>query len=136
MSDTVDTVTIMDNPTKHIIRITNECDGTGESDVVKVDISGLTDLYGNAPKALDLEWCEYQVNGFNYIKIYWAHNTDDEMLVLKGNGFKDFREVGGLRDPRADLTGDATDGDVTLITDGNTDGNSYDITLAFRKRAA
>lgn len=136
MTDTVDILTLVNETTRHVIRITNECDSTGESAVAKVDISGLTGKDGDAPLAVDLEDVQFSIGGFNYVVLEWNHNTNDEMLVISGNGYFDYRPYGGLKDPRSATTGDAANGDVVLTTDGNVDGNHYDITLSFRLRTA
>ncbi len=131
MTDTVDTLVLVNTPTHYTVRFTNESDGTGESGVVKINKSDLTGRHGREPRAIDIMSIQYQVNGFNYITLDWDHATDDEISVLKGNGFLDFRDSGGLRDPTLN---DST-GDILLNTDGAFDGASYDITIEARLRA-
>lgn len=128
MADAVDTYVLESNAVYYMVRLTNASDGTGESAVVKVDRSGLTNVKGVEPKGLTVEWIEYQVNGFNYVKLDWDATTDDEIAVLKGNGTKNYCKGGGLRDPRS--AGNV--GDILLTTSGTTAGNSYDITMLLR----
>lgn len=130
MTDTVDTLVLVSTKTHYTVRLTNESDGTGESAVKKIDKSTLTDLHGREPRAIDFMSIEYQVNGFNYVTLRWDHATDDEIAVLKGNGFFTWKEAGGLRDPTLN---DST-GDVLLTTDGAVDGASYNITIEARLR--
>lgn len=131
MTDTVDTLTIQSDGTYHIIRITNESDGTGESGVIKVNKSSLSDTRGNEPIAVDIEKIFGHVSGFNYITLDWDHATDDEIGVFKGNIYEDYcRDTGLLRDPTIN---DST-GDILLSTDGAVDGASYNLTLVCRLR--
>lgn len=128
MADVVDTLTIRNSValTGNLVqRFTNECDGTGESGVTKVDISTFTCRNGAAATYSKIERIEYAVKGFNYITLRWDHTTDDEIAVLSGNGIIDASMDGGRVDPKS--TGGT--GDILLTTDGNVDGNSYDITL-------
>lgn len=135
MTDTVDTITLVDGVARRVIRITNQCDSTGESAVTKVDMSGLVSTNGLVPLAVDLDEVQFSIGGFNYVLLEWVHNANDEIAVLSGNGYFDYRPYGGLKDPVSTTTGDATNGDVVLTTDGNVDGNHYDITLSFRLRS-
>lgn len=131
MADTVDTLTLHSDGLRHIIRITNESDGTGESSVVKVDMSALTPYQSYVIKAVDVERIYGQMGGFNYVTLRWDATTDDEIAVLfPGTIFEDWSEVGLLRNP---LSAGAT-GDIVLTTDGPADGAGYSLTLECRIR--
>ena len=125
MADTVDTITMLETRSSHVIRLTNDCDGTGESTVTKLDRSTLTDNRGNEPKALDIVEIQWSINGFNFIKLLWDASTDDEIAILSGNGFRDYRPYGGLKDP---ISGTNV-GDILVTTDGEVDGAHYDILI-------
>ena len=129
MTDTVNTITTFSTASKrHKLQITNESDGTGESTVNKLDISGLLLPDGvSVPSAVSLLTCQFQVNGFNYVTLLWDHATDDEMIVLSGNGYFDY-EDDALVDPKSA----GGTGDILLTTDGAVDGASYNIVLEFR----
>lgn len=130
MSDTVNTLVLRNSPLKYVVQIQNQSDGTGESAVVKVDKSTLTGPDGSEPGKLVLERVQGNVNGMQ-VRLLWDHDTDDELLTLgPGDYDLDFRSVGGLRDP---ASAGAT-GDVLLTTIGHTSGDSYDLTLTFRKK--
>ena len=131
MVDTVNSNVLFSDSRRYHIQITNESDGTGESAVAKINKSALSDVNGIEPKALDLIWVNYQVNGFNYIVLEWDHTTNDEILVLSGNGERDFKSSHSLKDP---ISAGST-GDVVLTTDGAIDGASYDIEMMFKLRA-
>lgn len=132
MADAVDTVVLVNTNLRYHIRITNRSDGTGESAVIKADKSTLTGPLANTePGSLVLEEIEGIVDGMQ-VRLDWDHNTDDEIVTL-GNGphKRDFRKDGGLKDPK---TAGGT-GDVLLTTNGHSAGDSYDLTLRFRKKA-
>lgn len=139
MADAVTKIVVADTPTHHVVHLTNIGDGTGESQVVKVDKSTLVALGGLEPASLDIEQVRWNIQGFTSVRLLWDHSTDDVALVLNGSGFDDFRgadgdipnfqRLGGLPDPRS--TG-AT-GDILLTTNGGSSGASYDITLWLRK---
>ena len=129
MADTVDSLVLVNQPPYYTVRLTNVSDGTGESAVVKVDKSTLTDLAGLEPLALDLIGIEWDVSGMA-VTLLWDHTTDDEMIVLNGQGEWDQRVDGAIRDPRS--AGDT--GDVLLTTTGHTSGDSYTILLRLKMR--
>lgn len=133
---------IADTKTHYVIHLTNVSDtSTEETDVQKVDKSGLVAPDGSEPAALDLEQIEWNMQGYTYISLEWdAQTTDNQIVVLNGSGYKDFRGVDKgffditrscLKDPRD--TGPTSTGDIVLTTSGNASGNTYDITLWFLK---
>ena len=132
MADTVDTQVLFNGLNQYVVRIQNRSDGTGESGVVKVDKSTLTGPnVGVEPGRLALEEIRWAVQGFASVRLDWDHTTDDELMTLSGNGYEDFRASGRVIDPN---TSGGT-GDVLLTTNSNASGNTYDITMYFRKKA-
>ena len=132
MPDTVNNQTIYTGTRRKFIHLTNESDGTGESGVTKLDISGETDGAGKIATRSIIDLIEYSVTGFNYVVLEWAHNTNDEIAVLSGQGTIDWYAMGGKIDPGS--TGGT--GDIVLTTDGLFDGAMYDITMHIRPKAA
>lgn len=145
MADAVTTQTIFDSPQRVKVHWTNVSDGTGETNVKKLDISTLKVAAATsagaaaAPLALDIEEVRWNMQGFTNVKITWDHTTDDTALVLAGSGYDDFRNNGdprdagtisALRDPRS--TGG--DGSILLTTVGAAAAATYDISVIFRKR--
>jgi len=126
MADAVDSLVLFKGTKIYSVRLTNISDGTGESGVVKIDISTLTGANGAAPTAVKIREIQYNIQGFTSVKLYWDHTTDDEIAVLgAGTGYLDYTGVGGLMDPRS--TGGT--GDVILTTTGASATATYDITL-------
>jgi len=132
MVDTVDTITLLSDTHVHKIRLTNESDGTGESNVNKINISGLSAKHGYVVSGVDIERIYGQVGQFNYVVLRWDATTDDEIQVMAPGSF-DFDYLGTtgpLRDPQsAGFTGD-----VFLTTDGAINGASYNIVIEARVR--
>lgn len=126
MVDTVDSVELINENGRYVVRLLAISDGTGESGVAKVDISGLTTTRGVAPIAADIQYIEFDIQGYTSIRLYWDHTTDDEALMLSANGDSfDFRRYGGLRDPRSA----GGTGDIILTTNGHSSGDTYSILL-------
>ncbi len=130
MADKVNTNVILNGQRRYTVQILNVSDGTGEAAVVKIDKSALTGTLGAAPNDLALEEVQWNIQGFTRVDLFWDHTTDDEMLSLNGNGYKDFRDSGILVDPQT--TGGT--GDVVLTTVGASSGDSYDILMTYKLR--
>jgi len=128
MADTVDTLIIHNSTRIYSARFTNISDGTGESAVVKVDISTLTGPDGTPPTAVKLLEASWAIQGFVSVRLHWDHTTDDELKVLTGVGYDNYTAIGGLMDPRS--TGGT--GDILFTTNGGVAGATYDISLTFQ----
>jgi len=131
MADTVDTKTIFSGARKKVYMFINISDGTGESDVVKIDRSSLTGQNGLAPTYLVIEEIQWSIQGFASVRLEWDDGTDDEAIVLApGNGVASWVAVGGLKHPQ--VPGDATEGDLLLTTNCAQSGATYTITIVIR----
>lgn len=133
MADSVTTEYIYSGLKRKILHCTNICDGTGESNVAKADISTLTFYNGIlVPIYTTVDMIDYNIQGFTSIRLYWDHTTDDEIAILPaGVGTIYWNALGGKTDPRT--TGGT--GDILLSTAGNTSGATYDVTIYFRPKA-
>lgn len=120
MADTVTSQTLFNGSKRTVRAFTNLSDGTGESAVQKIDISGLT----GAPTKVKIVRVWYCVSGMS-LKILFDHGTDDTSLILQGDGCFDFRDFGGADDPAS--TGGT--GDILFTTTGHTSGDSYTVVL-------
>ena len=125
MADTVTTQVVQNTKSEYVIHLTGISDGTGEAAVIKVDKSTLTNAGGVEPNNLSIMSVRWAIQGYSYIKILWDHTTDDVALLLSGNGYDNFSEAGGLRDPKT--TGGT--GDLLLTSVGYASGATYDITI-------
>jgi hypothetical protein len=136
-ADAVTSQTLQDADDFAIMRFTNLSDGTGESAVLKVDVSGLdvSGRNGAACSGVEIESIEYSVSGMS-VSLLWDADTDVRATVLGGSagaisGKMDFLMAGphGL----TNNAGAGKTGDILLTTTGHTSGDSYDITLKMRK---
>jgi hypothetical protein len=131
MPDAVTTEYVFSGRKRKLLHLTNISDNTGESTVVKADISALTMDDARTPTATVVDMIEYNIQGFTSVSLYWDHDTNDEIAVLPaGSGTIDFYAYGGKMDPRS--TGGS--GDIILTTAGSASGNTYDISIHFRPK--
>jgi len=130
MADAVTTNVVFQGSTRYAARFTNISDGTGETNVIKVDISTLTLPNGQPCTSTAIEEIKWDVQGFEAVKISWDHNTDDTAEVCSGQGTVSYQHLGYLFDPAS--TGGT--GDVLFSTIGPTSGATYDITLVLQLR--
>ena len=129
MADTITTNIVRSGSRTYAVHLQNASDGTGESAVTKVDISGLVGPDGSAPTAITLLEVEYDIQGFSSVQLFWEHTVNDEMVTLgKGQNIKDWNALGGLHDPKSA----GSTGDVLLTTVGASATATYDMTLVFK----
>jgi len=115
-----------------VVRLVGVSDGTGETDVVKVDLDLLKTLSGNVPRRTVIESVQYYVFGMTCV-LEWDRAPRAEIIRINQSGASDgggksWASVGGYVDPGSD---DGT-GDILLTTTNCTIGDNYDITLSLR----
>ena len=131
MADTVTTKTLYNSPSKLVVQLTNLSDGTGESNVVKVDKSTFTGLNGAEPTKLTIEKIVYDVSSMR-VKLTWDQTTDETIAVLQGDGQIDWYKNGRSARNVGSNTGGT--GDILLTTANQSVGDGYDITLYLHKK--
>jgi hypothetical protein len=125
MADAVTSQTLVDGERNVVMKFTNLSDGTGESAVLKVDVSALS----GSPSSVSIQRIIYSVFGMN-VTLLWDATTDVRIVELGGNtGTLDFCSFGGLQNN----AGAGVTGDILLTTTGHTSGDSYSIILEMRK---
>ena len=130
MADTVTTQTIADTSgIKFVVKMTNVSDGTGETNVVKVDASALTFMTEDGNRKLSKIW--YSVNTHDNkaaIELSWDGTVKSTIALLSGNGYWD------LRTPGNEIPNNSTNptGDVLLSTKNFASGDNYTIIAEFR----
>ena len=135
MADAVTSRVVSNSNDEYLVHLTNISDGTGESVVVKADISTLLADDAAVPASLDILECRWAIQGFSSVRLLWGTTSPVVALALAGSGYDDFRGDGfnaaknGLTDPRT-ATGER---DILLTTAGAVSGATYDITLRLRK---
>ena len=130
MADVVTTNVVFKGSRKYAVQLTCVSDGTGETDVVKVDISTLTTVMGTPCTRTAIEEIVWDVQGFTYVKLAWDHTTDQTAQLLSGRGYVNYAHLGYLFDP---ATAGGT-GDILLTSVGAESGATYDITLVIQLR--
>jgi hypothetical protein len=130
MADIVTTQTLTDTSgVKFVIKLTNISDGTGETDVIKVDASNTTFMTEDGNRKIAKIW--FSVNTANTksaVELKWAGATNATALLLSGQGFFDLRTAGD------EIPNNATTptGDVLLSTKNFANGDNYSLVIEFR----
>ena len=113
---------------KVVRHITCISDGTGETNVVKVDLSTLRMPDGQAPLSLAVESVRYSISGFTSITLKWDRISDIKICTLPPHSaYLEFNPILCLNDSGADGTGD-----IILTSAGASAGDTYDITLTLK----
>ena len=136
MADAVTSQTLSDGDRIAVMKFTNISDGTGESSVEKVDISGFaTNINGETPARAHIEQIWYDVGGMR-VALEWNATSNVVAAVLGGSaaagnvsGHMDFRSFGGLKNN----AGSGIDGNIDLTTHGHTAHDHYTVVLQLRK---
>ena len=131
MADAVATQTLIDGDKKVVQKFTNISDGSGESAVVKVDVSSLaTNSRGDACTGVVIEKIWWQCIGMK-VQILFDASTNVFCIELGENqsGNQDYTNFGGL----PNNSGSGKTGDVLFTTVGHTSADTYTIIMAMRK---
>lgn len=131
MADTVTTKTLFNSPSKLVVQLTSLSDGTGETNVLKVDKSTFTGLNGVEPSKLTIEKIVYDVSSMR-VKLTWDQSSDETIAVLQGEGCIDWYKNGRSARNVGANTGGA--GDILLTTTNHSAGDGYEITLYMHKK--
>ena len=131
MADTVASQTIDDGPKSADIKLTNISDGTGESAVTKVDVSGLaSSANGVACTGATIQKIWWQCTGMKVSILFDA--TSDVLAIQLGenqSGYHDYTSFGGL----TNNAGSGKTGDIKFTTVGHSSGDTYTIILYLKK---
>lgn len=134
MADRVDTLDVFKGGDLIGRRILCVSDGTGETNVVKVQKSTLTNSNGIVPTKLAIEQLWWSISGFTSVELDWDHTTPDEIAILAtGNGAQLYGrtlgvDLGSLWDP-ASAGGT---GNIILTSKGASASATYNIYMLIR----
>ena len=134
MADAVATQTLLDGERMAIMKFTNLSDGTGESKVLKVDVSTLTSsASGKACDGVTITKIHASTHGLE-VQIYWDATTDVFCWCVPQNFTytMDFEKFGGL----TNNAGAGVTGDVLFSTADASAGDFYTIVLEMVKSYA
>jgi len=130
MADTVTTQTIADTSgVKFVTKLTNFSDGTGETQVKKIDASEVTFMTEDGNRKISRVWYSINTaNGKSAVELIWDGETNSTAMILSGNGYIDLRTAGN------EIVNNATTptGDVLLSTKNFAIGDNYTIIIEFR----
>ena len=127
MADAVASQTILDGERLFIAKFTNISDGTGETGVVKIDVSTLNpSASGNACNGVKLNKIYATTFGME-VRILWDATTDvlAWMLPTNSNYLMDLSSFGGI----PNNAGAGKTGDVLFTTTNAAAGDMYTIVL-------
>lgn len=124
--------TLIDGPQHVVVRAITDA-AADVSDEALITPSGLSKINGNAPTSLVVE--EVWFSGNVYVLLEFNASTDSPFLCLGANAaigqaaYLDFREFGGIKDPKDS----GTDGVIQWTTTGVAAGRQATIVLKCRK---
>lgn len=131
MADTVTSQLIADGPRNAIYKFTNISDGTGETDVVKVDVSALSaNERGQPVTSLSIESVRGASNGMS-VRILEEATADQLILEIPADTIGEYfcEDFGGI--PNSKSAGYT--GNILFTTVGAANGDSYSIIMLMRK---
>ena len=131
MADTVTSQTIQDSERKAVLKFTNISDGTGESAVIKVDVSALaTNSAGQACTSVTVAKIWWQCVGMG-VELLFDATTDMLIIGLSpdSNGFHDYSPFTGI----PNNAGAGKTGDIAFTTIGASANDTYTVILELIK---
>ena len=133
MADAVNSQTLFDGESQVVMKFNNVSDGTGESAVLKVDVSALTANYvGKACSGVTIRRVTAMISGMS-VNVLWDATTDVSALVLAPGMYTLNFDDTSLIWNNAD-TGKT--GDIMFTTIGASSGDTYSIILEMIKTYA
>ncbi len=133
MADAVTSQTVFDGERELVMNFTNISDGTGETGVLKVDVSTFaSSASGKACNGVILDKVHVSINGMS-VAILWDANTDVPAWIA-APGVYSFDFGKKIRIPNNAGTG--KNGDVLFTTIGASTGDTYSIMLEMVKTYA
>lgn len=130
MADTVATQILFQGDKQVIMKFTNASDGTGETNVVKVNVATLSSYQGNPCVAVQIDKIYGLTHGME-VRLLWEATANVTILTFPQNAAQtfDFNEFGGL-DNNA---GTGKTGNILFSTLDASSGDTYTIILVMRK---
>jgi|TARA_R100000005_G_C4901121_1_gene143236 hypothetical protein len=132
VADAVTTQTILDDGGKNlIVKLTNISDGTGESAVTKVDVSGLTSgINGQACSGISINRIWFSNVGMGF-KLFWKATSNQFILEAGADQTDtwDFTWSNKSLPGIPNNAGSGKNGDLALTTVGHSSGDSYSIII-------
>lgn len=130
MADAVATQILVDDVRRAVLKFTNVSDGTGETGVVKVDVSALASYQGQPCTSVSINRIDAVTAGMG-LNMLWDATTDVLILTLGEADFVtfDFSRFGGL----TNNAGAGKTGDILFTTVGAASGDRYTVVMEVYK---
>lgn len=130
MADAVASQIIFDGTRTAVMKFTNISDGTGESAVLKVDVSALSSYQGQTCTGVNIVNLDAITVGMG-VDLLWDASTDVVCYTVGADQFVsfDFNRFGGL----SNNAGAGKTGDLMFTTIGASSGDRYTIVLEMVK---
>jgi hypothetical protein len=127
MADTVSSQTILDGERLFIGKFTNISDGTGETAVIKIDVSTLNpNAFGFACNGIKINKIWGSVHGMNVRILFDATADTFAFLVPQNTSYlMDFSSFGGI----PSNAGAGVTGDILFTTHDASAGDSYTVVI-------
>jgi hypothetical protein len=111
---------------------------SGEDAATKVQRSNLKTLTGQEPRAIAVDRIDYDISGYDQIKLYFDDGDDTPIAVMgSGNGSFDFSNIGGITSPNGAPTSieDGFTGDIMMTAIlASTSNGFYSIVMTIRPK--
>ena len=130
MADTVATQILFQGDKQVVMKFTNNSDGTGETNVVKVNVATLNPYQGQACTAVQVDRIYFFTHGME-VRLLWQATSNVTILTVPQNtAFRmDFDDFGGLNNN----AGAGKTGNILFTTLDASAGDSYTVILDMRK---
>jgi hypothetical protein len=133
MADAVNSQTLFDGLSQAVMKFNNVSDGTGETAVLKVDVSALAaNNVGKECTGVSIRKITALLNGMS-VNVLWDATTDVSAIVLAPGMYTlNFDETAIL----GNNAGTGKTGDIMFTTIGASSGDTYSIILEMIKTYA
>jgi hypothetical protein len=130
MADSVATQVLVDDTRRAVFKFTNISDGTGETGVVKIDVSALSSYLGDPCTGVSIQRIDAITVGMG-LNLLWDATADVLIMSFGDDEFVsfDFSRFGGL----TNNSGAGKTGDVLFTTVGATAGDKYTVVMEVLK---
>jgi hypothetical protein len=130
MADTVATQILFQGDKQVVMKFTNASDGTGETNVVKVNVSTLTPYQGEPCVEVQIDRIYFLTHGME-VRLLWEATTNVTILTAPQNNSQtlDFESFGGL----GHNAGTGKTGNILFSTLDASAGDTYTVILVLRK---
>lgn len=129
MVDTVKSRIFKDGTDSAGFLFTNKSDGTGETEVVKIDASELN--FANTNPIVDITICSWYISSGKSVEVMFDGTPNSTAIILTGSGSINFtRGTGEIKNDANTPTGD-----ILFSTIGFANNDIYSILLEVKKRS-